>query len=413
MKKTALLNVLLVVASVLATLLVLEVVIEKTLLTRIPVKFHFALPSGLAVLAQSSKAERLPVNYVALAGDSYAHGKGDWLLQINPRSNDPFHSAHVLQQLTGYDVITFGRSGASSAKGWVREPVSKYRYIHDVIDSDLQPPRFILAFFYAGNDLSDNFLQVRDRFIPAYGEAAVHDDAAWDKFFSKEIRANNVGPHGSAQINRGWLMTAVFRIIKRELTGKDVETEVELAEEMAAQGKDTNQVVIDGVSTMIPGGLQAPGMGLDRQQTEIAFLAMAKSLARLKQAFPASQVVVVYVPSVMEVYALGAEQVSVFSSLPREGQYVQERFAAADLVARSAEVAARVAAEARAQGLPFIDTRQDLRAAGARHILHGPKDWLHLNRLNYEMFARSIACGMVAKQLWPEQACQSGVAASQ
>ena len=58
--------------SVLATLLVLEVVIEKTLLTRIPVKFHFALPSGLAVLAQSSKAERLPVNYVALAGDSYA-----------------------------------------------------------------------------------------------------------------------------------------------------------------------------------------------------------------------------------------------------------------------------------------------------------------------------------------------------
>ena len=131
--------------------------------------------------------------------------------------------------------------------------------------------------FYGGNDLSDNFLQVRDRFIPAYGEAAVHDDAAWDTFFSKEIRANNVGPHGSAQINRGWLMTAVFRIIKRELTGKDVETEVELAEEMAAQGKDTNQVVIDGVSTMIPGGLQAPGMGLDRQQTEIAFLAMANS----------------------------------------------------------------------------------------------------------------------------------------
>ena len=80
--------------------------------------------------------------------------------------------------MTGYDVITFGRSGASNAKGWVREPLSKYRYIHDVIDSDLQPPRFILAFFYAGNDLSDNFLQVRDRFIPAYGEAAVHDDAA-------------------------------------------------------------------------------------------------------------------------------------------------------------------------------------------------------------------------------------------
>ena len=60
MKRSTLVNILLVVVSVLVTVLVLEVVIEKTLLTRIPVKFHFALPSGLAVLAQSSKAHRLP-----------------------------------------------------------------------------------------------------------------------------------------------------------------------------------------------------------------------------------------------------------------------------------------------------------------------------------------------------------------
>lgn len=405
MKRATLVNILLVVVSVLVTVLVLEVVIEKTLLTRIPVKFHFALPSGLAVLAQSSKAHRLPEHYVALAGDSYAQGKGDWLLQVNPAGNDPFHSAHVLQQLTGYDVISFGRSGASSAKGWVREPLSKYRYIHDTIDSDLQPPAFILAFFYAGNDLSDNFLQVRDSFIPDYGAAALHDEVAWDQFFNKEVRRNQVGPHGSAQVNRGWLITTVFRIVKRELTGRDVEAEVDPADEMAAQGKGSNQVVVGGRPTAIPGGLQSPGLELDRQQTEIAFLAMAKSLARLKQAFPASQVVVVYVPSVIEAYAPGSDEVSIFNSLPQQGRYLQERHSAAELAARSDEVAARVATEAQAQGLPFIDTRQDIRAASAQHILHGPKDWLHFNRLGYEAFARSIACGMAAKKLWSAQAC--------
>lgn len=412
MKKTTLANIALVVVSLIVTLLALEMLIEKTLLARIPVKFHFALPSALAVLAQSSKAQRLPVDYVALAGDSYAHGKGDWLLQVDPRSNPPFHSAHVLQQLSGHDVISFGRSGASSARGWVREPVSKYRYLRDAVDGDLQPPAFILAFFYAGNDLSDNFLQLRDSFIPEYGAAALHDEAAWDRFFAREIRGNKVGPHGSSSINRGWLMTAVFRIVKREISGRDGEAEIEPGEAGAEAGRDDNRVILDGRPTTIPGGLQSPAMELDRQQSDLAFLAMAKSLARLKQAFPTSRVVVVHIPSVIEVYAPGAEAVSLFDSLPRNGQYLRQRRSTADLAARSDEVAARVAAEAQAQGLPFIDTRRDLRAAAAGHLLHGPQDWLHFNRLGYETFARAIACGMVAHGLWPEHSCPPASTAS-
>jgi len=410
MKKSILTNAALALASVLATLFVLELVIEKVLLPSIPVKFHFALPSGLEVLAQSSKKQRLPVDYVALAGDSYAQGKGDWLMDVDPQRNDPFHSAHVLHQLSGFDVVSFGRSGASNTRSWVREPVSKYRYLHDLVDSDLQPPAYILAYFYAGNDLSDNYLEMRDRFIPEYGGGALADDAAWQHYFDKEIRDNNVGPHGSAHVNRGWLIISLFKIIKNELTGKQVDPDA-VAEQAARSGgterngKDSNQVLINGGRTTIPGGLQAPAMGLTREQTEIALLAMKKSLIRLKQDFPTSRIIVVYVPSVMEVYTPAANQISVLSSMPEQGSYGHEERMATELAERSAEISARVAAEAQSQGLAFIDTSKDLRAAATRNLLHGPKDWLHFNRLGYETFSASIACGMAAQKLWPESTC--------
>ncbi len=69
------------------------------------------------------------------------------------------------------------------------------------------------------------------------------------------------------------------------------------------------------------------------------------------------------------------------------------------------DIAARVAAEAQAQGLTFIDTRSDIRAASAKNIIHGPEDWLHFNRIGYEVLARSIACNMASKKLWPANTC--------
>jgi len=391
MKSTKLVNTLLVLSAISITFLVLEVFIENNLINKTPVKFHFALPAGLAVLAQSSKEERVPKNYIAIAGDSYAQGKGDWILEIDPGTNNAFHSAHVLQKLSGQDVISFGKSGASNIKGWVREPIARYRFIHDVIAPSIEAPKIILAYFYAGNDLLENALQVRELFIPKYSQASINDDKAWQDFFSDIIEKRKVGPFSGINSNKGWLPRATFKILKRELKTKKVGEE--LGDIHIKQTGKVNTVWVNNKKIKIPDALQSPAMTLNPEETNLGFLAFSQSLHYLKESFPKSRVVVVYIPSVIESYNIASKKISISNIISKTKVYTEVR-PSTELRQRSNEIASRVKTLSLAEGVNFIDTRADIWAASVKQIIHGPIDWKHFNRKGYETLAQSIACSL-------------------
>src|SRR5262249_36928514 len=131
------------------------------------------------VFAQSSKAGSVPRDPVILLGDSYAQGLGDWLWDTDPGWNRPFSSAHVINAVTGRDVITLGASGAGSAEGVARLPASAYRSTQDAWYLRLPPPRVAVIYFYEGNDLNDNlrFLASRAQAIDAADPAERIDRA--------------------------------------------------------------------------------------------------------------------------------------------------------------------------------------------------------------------------------------------
>ena len=49
------------------------------LLKKLPLKLYGNLDRGLLTLVQSSKSSVVPNNYIAILGDSYAAGLGEWL----------------------------------------------------------------------------------------------------------------------------------------------------------------------------------------------------------------------------------------------------------------------------------------------------------------------------------------------
>ena len=301
MKTSKLANLVLLVSMVVGTFLVLEYFVENYFITKTPIKLQFSLPLGLSVLAQSSKTGRIPENYIAIVGDSYAQGKGDWLLDIDPNSNDAFHSAHVLQELSGRDVISFGKGGASNIKGWVRDPIAKYRFIRDNIDESLAQPDIILAYFYAGNDLLDNVLDIRDLFIPGYGEAALKDDVAWNKFFLTSIEEYKVGPFSVNDSNLGWLPRATFKVLQKELKAKKAGDE--LGDIRIEKTGKVNRAWINSKEVNIPDKLQSPALELSQSETEQGFLVFTRSLGYLKNFFNESRIIVIYIPAVIESYA--------------------------------------------------------------------------------------------------------------
>lgn len=393
MKKNILVNTLLVVGVVSGTFLMLESFIECNFITKTPVKFHFALPAGLATLAQSSKADCIPNHYIAIAGDSYAQGKGDWLLEVDPDGNDAFHSAHVLQRLTGRDVISFGKSGASNIKGWVREPIARYRFIREKIDNAVEEPAIVLAYFYSGNDLLENTLEIQESFFPQYGEGALSDNKAWDQYFLASIEKRNVGPYSEFDSNTGWLPKAIYQIVRNELKSKKMSEE--LGDIEIQQTGIINSVWINGEEINIPDVLQSPGLELSERETEIGFVAVENSLRYLKQYFHRSQVIVVYIPSVIESYAKVSDKVSVSNITATEPEKFAEIHDSSELWQRSNDIADRVKSIAGSLGVPFIDTRPQIRAASEKKMIHGSIDWKHFNREGYEALASSIVSGLI------------------
>src|SRR5260370_24777948 len=105
-------NSLLVVVSTIAAYLVVEAIFFRIMLPDFRFGVRPFLPETPGVLVQTSKVDYAPRDYVAIMGDSYAEGVGDEMLEVNGNDAKSFHAAHVIHDLTGRDVVTFGHGGA-------------------------------------------------------------------------------------------------------------------------------------------------------------------------------------------------------------------------------------------------------------------------------------------------------------
>lgn len=388
MGKKGLINGALLLASVLSTFMLLEWLIERYFISQTPLKFYFALSDGVRILAQSSKRGRLPENYIALAGDSYAQGKGDWLLEADPNRNSPFHSAHLLQQRTGQDVITFGKGASGSVRGLVMEPIAKFQFLRQHVDSALQPPQRLLAYFYAGNDLTDNLEQLSLARAAGQGPADLYDDAAMEAFLQQQLsQRRNAGPYGFLPSNHGWLLKATFKVLANQ-AGQEQDRDV--APAGVRYSGTVSRAQVDGRIVTLPDGLQGPGLELSERQVQDMVRVYQASLAYLRRFFAGSAVTAVYIPSTLETYDIVSPEASYVQRLPGSSLPPLQRATPDALRRRSDALCRQVRDASLAAGAAFIDARPALRAAARQTLIHGPRDWNHLNQAGYQALANAI-----------------------
>jgi hypothetical protein len=375
---------LLVIAATGAAYLAAEAAFCWVGLRYVPLRLQGYLPADIRVFAQSSKAGVLPRDPVLLLGDSYAQGYGDWLLDANPDRNGPFHSAHVIQQLSGRDVVTLGISGAGSAEGVAAAPAIAYEDARRAWYLRLAPPHVAVVYFYEGNDLNDNlsFLQRRvespeatglveriDRSIATY-PAALSEPGEWADHFP--------------------LLRFAVRLARRlhaELAGGKAPRGPATDDAPSTTADQPNVVEVAGQSVQLPSDLQSPALELTRPELQLAVLAYERALAFLRKVLPGAPVLVVYLPSPLSAYRLRGREVSIQPYVVgRATRYPSER------VAQSGNVICDLIRTATlAQGAGFLDLRPAIRAAGASDLLHGPRDFKHFNRRGMEVLGRAVA----------------------
>ncbi len=371
------LNLLLVLVGILVGYLLLELVFFKPLLPRLPKSSFLHMTRELQVLGQSSFPGLLPrPGYIALAGDSHAQGKGDWFIDQGYNRTSRFHSAHLLEELTGRDVLSFGRSGAGSADGFFLEPLQT-RAMLERLDLPLPEASVLLAYFYEGNDIENNLSFLYRYLLPPNATsvdlAALREPGGMEQALSAlgdELATGHPRQWNDVPLCGNLLLRLLRNTLRNTFTRKYIDVEPIQPAGMV------NKALIDGRTVDLPDLLQSPPLYMSRQQLEDGVRVMAASLDLVRQALAPTPVVLVYIPATLTCYTPAGGEVLTY--------YGGERlFRPETLTQGSDTLYDLVSTAAAGLGIPSIDTRPALREAARQAPIHGPRDWDHFNKLGY------------------------------
>jgi hypothetical protein len=377
-------NIFLAIGGVCFSLIVVEIAF-RLFATRLPLRFQKYLPEDVKILAQSSKRSELPRAYVAVLGDSYAAGQGDWYdeaVRQDPFGNPPFHSAHVIHELTGLDVVTFGTPGAESADGIVYRPVSHIRMLRSR-GFDMKMPSRVVIYFYEGNDFRGNL-----EFLARYWDSNEDEYTAYamSRLLEKILA---MGPRADGPIERLRRLDALKRLYALKLIWvlwRDI-TMLLYPEHDAVPEKDQRVDLKTGATVVRPAvRLQAPPLWFDSATTRKSLFVLEESMRYAIRSFTGAKFLLVYIPSPLVAYDLEAASVRV---APPDG--TGRAYSVSEIYRKSDALCRHVALVASQLGSSFLDLRPYARQGAIEHPLHGPNDWHHFNRRGYEILGRAVA----------------------
>jgi hypothetical protein len=374
--------------SIIVVLAIIEVILRVSV-GHMPLNYQKYLPADVKIMAQTTKDELVPESYVAILGDSYASGWGDWYrrsLDESPFGNPPFHSADIIHSLTGLDVLTFARPGQGSFDGIAYFPI---RYLRRLRSRGfaLPDPSVIVIYFYEGNDLKNNL-----RFLNKYWSG--HDSLTPEDVgpLVKTITAGQLKEDGTiASYVRKLqffqrLYVAKFLYVLANDMSRLLSNLVDPKSETNESTVGSIQIRVGGKDFQLPGPLESSPVYLSEPQIDQAVGVFESSLHYLMEHYSKSKLLVVYLPAPTTSYQLVSAKVPVKSVDGSIQEYPADRVEpVSDLVCQ------KIAdATARLHGA-FLDTRPPIRAAGRDQLVHGPLDWYHFNEIGYRILGKTVA----------------------
>jgi hypothetical protein len=389
--KAGLANTLVVVVTLLVSYAAGEFVFFRFMLPNMPLTLRPYMPEQPDFFLQNAKSHYVPHDYIALVGDSYAAGVGDWLLATGDKKDKPYHSGNVLHELTRRDVITFGRVGAGSAEGMVLRVARILDDGYCYLFPPIEEPSRIYVYFYEGNDLDDNYFLLRNTIAPAAGNVA----ASTDRFLQDEYaRPSHWRCHGN-------LGDLIFRLTRYAVKFAGRTSGII---DLPPDGR--NEAIVAGEPRAV-GGMQVPALGQTDAQIDDSVAVYDRSLAWLRRRLPHTPVTVVYLPSPAAVYRYRrAEFIARDVYTPDLGPKVYRDWTPVPvprIYANSQKICEKILAASLAAGAGFVDARPALRRAAAQTNVHGPRDYNHLNEAGYRTLGTLLASRF--DEAHPQDAC--------
>jgi len=383
--KDAAINIALVLGSLAVTYLVLEVVFFRLMLPHLPLQYRVYLPDRADFFLQISKSQYVPKDYIALVGDSYAQGMGDWLLSLGYKSSQPYHSADVIHEKLGQDVASLGRARSGSAEAMVLRVARIFNDPYCYLFPDIPPPKRFLVYFYEGNDIEDNYELIQHYVRP---DPSRELSSQIDAFLEKDYAAT------SSWRCHGHLGDTLWKMIQYHVRfGLHPDATYNVG-----PVPPINRILIKGAPTNAR-ELGGGAMVLSDKQIDDGVAVYDRSLAWFQRRFPNVPITLVYIPSPGAIYRYEGPNVMSGEFYDPNDQPKIGRprlspgrpFPAAAIYAMSQKICEKIRAVSLAYGIAFIDTRPAFRKAAAGSPLQGPRDWGHPNEAGYRLLGNLLA----------------------
>lgn len=389
-----------------AVLCVVWLALEATFFCCSAFMFPYAarlnLGFGVYPLLQTSKSSTTPAHYTAIFGDSYAFGEGDWFLQVQQQHNPAFNVTHLLHASTGRDFISFGVPGSSNLSGWIDAPTGSLNYINASWRHPLSLPEHILLYFYEGNDIAENYLDLQSRYIiNGYKLDQINNHAYFDRFI-REVMLPQNSLNQEAQ-KRPWTNSFYFlsyaRIILENALDNDGSQKMinDAIADLYRHPKtySRNAAHIAGTTVYLPDGLSAPAIDLSAQEREQSMLFLQNITKYVRQQYPQQRMSIIYIPSAAVSYDVTSEFIDIYENEP------DLQYRTTDIASLSNATCTRVQRMAEENHMDFVDVRPSIRAAGQHAVLHGPADTGHFNRAGFEALSAALDDFLQATDSYP------------
>ena len=374
------------------------VALEISVLRWLPHAFPIAsvmtyLDPDIQVLAQYSKRNVVPENYIAIFGDSYAFGQGDWLFEQQDKITPFYNAPHLLHKKNGRDIVSFGRPASSSIKGHLEDPISQLAYIRSLHRYDIKDPEMAILYFYEGNDVVDNWKEYHVRYQGrGYQPTNLNNEENFSEFIESAILQENSAVKKSLHVS--FSDRLIFGRFALSLLAGESHKLVQYIESQVntkpfrpmfkPQARDTNIVVVAGREEKIPDGLQVPPIALHQDEIDSSMMVFDQVLRQARKRWPHTRLGIIYVPSVAVSYRIVSESVNIYDTDRGKSYPSSLVIPASDMTCN------RIQTIAAANNVYFLDARNAIRHKASQEFIHGPVDWLHFNEAGYRVLADEI-----------------------
>ena len=373
-----------------------EIILHWTL-NDLPNKFLNHTTGPIRRLSQYSKENVRPNNYIAMLGDSNVYGFGPWLYDNSWSMDQPnFATHHLLHESLGKDIMAFGYPGYGTLGACLSMVSEREMFDSSWFWSDVEYPSQILVVCYEGNDLINNLHEIEQRGFDINTSLSKQSVKGIEQIIIKEsekLRNSWTFVDHSASWNlcKGIIGNYLNKYKQSETQNSPHSDEI-LVNEGPPLLIEENIAIINGKRVPL-GYCEGSALHLTANEINLSMEIARQALMYLRNKFQKSEIILVYLPSSLSIYNFSDCAIRP-ATLEIKDSTRNDLFEPSESLKKNEWLRAKFLSLANSLGFRFIDTTPFLKEKTNFHLLHGPRDPIHLNRVGYEFFSQAITNGL-------------------